>query len=118
MKRNEVFKIKQQGIGYNRNRVDVWVDDYGIDAVSWMLENGYLKRSKKRYRGENPTHVYYEFTFKGVWLCRWYECSVWDFLYYYVFHLCFVRYCWERLMIRFGKRYAWQDYLNVEPKDI
>lgn len=104
-RRGQIFKIKQQGVGYNRNRVTVWVEDYGIDAVSWMLENGYLKRSEKRYRGENPTHVYYEFTFKGVWLHRWHECTVWDFFYYYVFHLCFVPFWFRQLRNRIsGKR--------------
>ena len=117
-RRRQILKIKQQGIGYNRNRVNVWVQDYGVDAMCWLIENGYVRRSEKLYRGEDPRGVYYEFTFKGVWLHRWHECTVFDFLYYYVFNLYEIRLWWQRLMIRFGKRYAWQEYLDVEPKDI
>ena len=116
-KRN-VFKMQQRGIGYNRARIDVWVDDYGCDAFEWLLVNGYVRESYVRFRGENPDEHYYEFTERAVWLHRWHANTVFDFLYYYVFHLYEVRLWWQRLMIRFGKHYAWQDYLDVEPKDI
>lgn len=116
--KKDVFRIKQRGIGYNRARLDVWVEDYGIDAMRWLLENGYVKCSDKLYRGESPIYYYYEFTFKGVWLQRWHSESVFGFLYYYVFHLYEIHLWWQRLMIRFGKRYAWQEYDGVEPKDI
>lgn len=118
MRRKDIFKIKQCGIGYNRAMVDVWVEDYGARNVGWMLSEGYLRRSDKLYKGENPDDEYYEFTERAVWLHRWYSESVFGFLYYYVFHLYEIRHWWQRLMIRFGKRYAWQDYDGVEPKDI
>ena len=116
--RKDVFKIEQQGIGYNRARVHVWVQDYGAVAFAWLIQNGYVRESDVRFRGEDPDEQYYEFTRRGVWLHRWHENTVFDFLYYYVFHLYEIRLWWQRLTIRFGKRYAWQDYLNVEPKDI
>lgn len=118
MTRKDVFKTKQQGIGYNRARMTTWVQDYGAAAFAWLMQSGYIRESDIRFRGEDPDDKYYEFTERAVWLHRWYENTVFDFLYYYVFHLYVVRHWWQRLMIRFGRRYAWQDYLDVEPKDI
>lgn len=117
MKRRDVFKIKQRGIGYNRARMIVWVQDYGAAAFAWLLQNGYLRESDVRFKGEDPDEQYYEFTERAVWLHRWYSNTVFDFFFYY-FHIYQFRIWWQRLMIRFGKRYAWQDYLDVEPKDI
>jgi len=114
MKRNEVFKIKQQGIGYNRNRVNVWVKDYGIDTMCWLIENGYVRRSEKLYRGEDPRGVYYEFTRRGVWLHRWHECTVFDFLYYYVFHLCFDPLWFRRLADWFGRKHNEYDGVDLD----
>lgn len=118
MKVKEVFKRKQSNCGYNRAKQPIWLTDYGKDNFEWLLARGLLVESKRRFAGESEMWKYYEFTTIGVWLNEWYNNSLGDFLYYYVFHLYQFRIWWERLMIKFGKRYAWQEYEDVDLNDI
>ena len=77
-----------------------------------------LRESDKRYTGESLVWKYYEFGTIGIWLNTWYNNTLKDFLYYYVFHLYQFRIWWERIAAKCGKRYAWQEYENVNIDEI
>lgn len=118
MRLKEVFKTKQSLCGYYRANERVWREDYGTMKFDWLKEHKMICESKQRYVGESMVWEYYQFTKVGRVLQNWYNNSLGDILYYYVFHLYQFKIWWQKLMIKFGKRYAWQEYEDVDLNDI
>jgi hypothetical protein len=118
MKAKDVFKTPQSNCGYYRANELVWSNDYSTEKLDWLWSHGMLCESKKRYPGDSTVLKYYAFTNKGRWLQNWYKNTFGDFLYYYILHLYQVKIWWQRLMIKFGKHYAWQEYEDIDLNEI
>ena len=118
MRVREVFTTKQSLCGYYRANERVWREDYGTMKFDWLISHKMIRKTSERYTGESLVWDYYKFTKVGRVLQNWYNNSLGKFLYYYVFHLYQIVIWWQRIRIRFGKRYDWQEYDGVNLNEI
>ena len=61
---------------------------------------------------------YWQFTNKGRFWRIWYTTPLWLLIKVYVIRVYWFKHKWQKLRIKMGHRYDWQDYVGLDTSDI
>ena len=84
---------------------------YTKEQLNYLLLHGMVEYYKPCGASwEKPDTKYMQFTKKGKRLRRWYTTKFWDYVSIYVLKKYWWRKMLTKLLVKLGKKYAWQDY--------
>ena len=61
---------------------------------------------------------YWQFTNKGRFWRIWYTTPLWLLIKVYVIRVYWFKHKWQKLRIKMGHRYDWQDYVGLDTSEI
>jgi len=93
---------------------------YTQEQIDYLWDHGMLEEYQKcGATWERPwMGEYWEFTDKGKRWRIWYTTDLWTLIKIYVLRVYWFKYKWQKLCIKFGHHYDWQDYEGVSLDEI
>ena len=99
---------------YYRHPQQNFVDTLGQDVVDKLVKMKYLKHSPSTKSWWDYTNDCYEYSNKFRRLFDFIVTPFWLWFKIYVMHIYTFKRMWQKLMIKFGKHYDWQDYQGYD----
>lgn len=120
MTRKEAHQRKNLSFSfYARNREVMWYQDYSDEQLIWLFSHKHIQWSNPMVNlGENEKDTYIEFTEKGRKWHDWYSCTLWQYIKYYIIKVGWWKFQWQKLRIKCGHHYDWQDYVGANIDEI
>lgn len=93
---------------------------YSKEQIEYLFKNNLLQKYEPcgacwEYPGMEE---YWEFTKRGIMMRKWCTHTIKEYLYYEVFHLYNIKLYWQKLRIKLGHKYPWQEYEDVDISEI
>ena len=104
---------------YARHKTEDWYKDYSLEQMRWLWGHKHIQWSEPMIElGERKNDTYLEFTEKGRKWHNWYSCTLLEYIKYYIIRIGWWRSQWQKLRIKCGHHYDWQDYAGVNIDEI
>ena len=92
---------------------------YTEDQIAYLWYHGMLEEYQKcGATWERDWEEYWQFTDKGRFWRTWYTTDLLTLIKIYVLRVYWFKYKWQKLRIKFGHHYDWQDYDGLDISDI
>lgn len=92
---------------------------YTEDQIAYLWDHRMIEEYQKcGATWERPYEEYWQFTDKGRRWRVWYTTPLWLIIKIYVLRVYWFKYKWQKLRIKFGHHYDWQDYEGLDISEI
>jgi len=102
-----------------RAPVKNYAEFYTQEQIDYLWQHRMIEEYKKcGATWERGWVNYWQFTDKGKCWRIWYTTDLWTLIKIYVLRVYWFKYKWQKLRIKFGHHYDWQDYEGVSLGEI
>lgn len=92
---------------------------YTKEQIDYLWSNGMLEKYHKcGATWERDWEEYWQFTNKGRFWRIWCTTPLWLLIKVYVIRVYWFKHKWQKLRIKMGHRYDWQDYVGLDTSEI
>lgn len=114
----EISKKLYNNSCYFRHPKSDLVKYLGQETIDKLVEIGFLKDSPSTGKHWDYKEDCYEFTRKFKNIFSFIILPFWIWFKYNVLHIAFFKHIWQKIRIKCGHHYDWQDYEGVDLNDI